>query len=255
MATEIQVKEILVSASGGIEASGRVAMAGFFEKGPVDEFIEIESVPDLEATMGKPTEDTIYDFLSAYDHLQYGNNLVIQRIVPTNARLARKGIDTSGVAQTIDLYATGEDDNTTFPTYEDNPHFFFDYQERNATAISYPLEFWTKSPYDSSNTSNPTVKVYAAKYSGSDWATDLDDTNASTGQTLTIGDTGSDFSDWFEVGTKQTNDDAETVNEIALVITENGVVVESHMVSTVENARNDAGINYYISEYLDRNSN
>lgn len=253
MATELSLKEKLVSASGGIEASGVVAYAGFFERGGVNQFLEINTVADLESIMGKPTEDTINDFLECYDYLQYGNNLILQRIVPKNARLARRGLDSSGVSQSIDLWDTG-DDGSSYDTYEDNPHFFFEYQERNTTDIVYPLEFWTKAPFDSSNTSNPVIKVYVAKYTGSDWQSDLDSDNAGSGQTLAIGNTGSDFSDLFEVGTVEENGDGDTVNELAIVITEDGEIVETHLVSTVDGVKNAQGANYYISEWLDRNS-
>jgi len=253
MATELVLKEKLVSASTGIEASGIVAYAGFFERGGVDEFLEVNTVAELETIVGKPTEDTINDFLICYDYLQYGNNLVLQRIVPKNARLARRGIDSSGVSQQIDLWGTG-DDGSSYTDYDDNPHFFFDYQERNATDILYPLEFWTKAPFDSANTNNPVIKVYVAKYNGTNWQTDLDNSNAASGQTLTIGNTGSDFSDLFEVGTIATDDDGNTVNELALVVTVDGEIVETHLVSTVDGAKNAQGANYFISEWLDRNS-
>jgi hypothetical protein len=240
MATSIELKERLISAPTVNIGNGIVAYAGYFERGNVDDFIVINSIQDLEDTVGKPTEDTINDFLVCYDLLQYGNQLLLQRIYDEDtAELARKAIASDGTETSI--ASTGEDT------------FFVDYHERLG-GVDYTLEFWTKAPFDSSNSDNPEYKVYVAKYTGSDWAADASVENVVTGQTLSIGDTGVDFSDIFEVGPTDTNDDGETVNELAIVITEDGEVVESHLVSTVSGTKNAQGQNYFISDWLDANS-
>jgi len=62
---------------------------GYFQWGPVDEIVQIDSERNLVATFGKPTSNTYTSFFTAANFLSYGNNLkVIRTVSPATARNA-----------------------------------------------------------------------------------------------------------------------------------------------------------------------
>lgn len=71
--------------------------SGHFNWGPSGELINISSEKDLQANFGTPDSAHSVSFLVAASFLKYGNFLKVSRAVPTTARNAILGNDTSAV--------------------------------------------------------------------------------------------------------------------------------------------------------------
>jgi len=93
------------------------AVAGQFQKGPIDEIISISSEQELVDTFGKPDSTNFEYFFSASNFLQYSNALRVVRATNTSLTNA----NTSGSSLLIkndddydNNYATGQANAITF---------------------------------------------------------------------------------------------------------------------------------------------
>lgn len=71
------------------------AVAGAFEKGPINEIISIGSDNDLVKVFGKPNNDNFEDWFTASNFLQYGNSLRVVRA--SSAALKNSTSDSNGL--------------------------------------------------------------------------------------------------------------------------------------------------------------
>ncbi|QHJ79053.1 MAG: hypothetical protein [Caudoviricetes sp.] len=107
----IETKEVSLTSTIARSSTGRAAMVGKFEWGPVNQIMQITSEVDLVDRVGAPTNGTADHFFSAVNFLQYGNDLRLIRVVDeTHARNASAlmdsvnyKIESAGIS-----YVTGE---------------------------------------------------------------------------------------------------------------------------------------------------
>jgi hypothetical protein len=108
----VNIREVDLT-RGGITAGGNQvgAIAGPFQKGPVDEPILIETENDLINTFGKPiSTDGQYEYwMSASSFLSYGGVLRVVRCTSTNLNNANAGVGTT--AATVKIDSTEDYDN------------------------------------------------------------------------------------------------------------------------------------------------
>lgn len=85
----IDTREVSLTSTIVRSSTGRAAMVGKFEWGPVNQIMQITSEVDLVDRVGAPTNDTAEHFFSGVNFLQYGNDLRLIRVVDeTRARNA-----------------------------------------------------------------------------------------------------------------------------------------------------------------------
>lgn len=77
----IDTKEISLVSTVTRSSTGRAAMVGKFEWGPVMKIFQITSEIDLVDRVGQPSDSTAEHFFSASNFLQYGNDLRLIRVV------------------------------------------------------------------------------------------------------------------------------------------------------------------------------
>lgn len=183
----------------------------------------INSEQDLVDTFGAPTTSNVIDFNTAKNFLFYGSNMLIVRAVnEATAKLARIGSADFNTFNTTSM-------STYFRDY--NSHTF---------APSNKIEFFAKSPFDTTTTNIITVAMYKPASAGEDWASVADTIDGQTTGTL--------FNDLFEFGPDYSND------EVALVVLVNDEVKETWIVSTTSGKKNTQNENIYITDYLSANS-
>ena len=107
----VNIREVDLT-RGGITAGGNQvgAIAGPFQKGPVNEPILIETENDLINTFGKPiSTDSQYEYwMSASSFLSYGGVLRVVRCSSTNLNNANAGV---GTTATVQIDSTEDYDN------------------------------------------------------------------------------------------------------------------------------------------------
>lgn len=90
----IETREVSLTSTIVRSSTGRAAMVGKFEWGPVNQIMQITSEVDLVDRVGTPTSDTAEHFFSGVNFLQYGNDLRLVRVVDeTKARNASALMD------------------------------------------------------------------------------------------------------------------------------------------------------------------
>lgn len=77
----VETREVSVTSTIVRSSTGRAAMVGKFEWGPVNQIMQITSEVDLVNRVGEPSNETADHFLSAANFLQYGNDLRLVRVV------------------------------------------------------------------------------------------------------------------------------------------------------------------------------
>jgi hypothetical protein len=112
----VRVREVDLTVGGITAANNQVgAIAGPFQKGPVDVPILIETENDLLNTFGKPiSSDAQYEYwLGASSYLSYGGVLRVVRCNGTNLNNSNSGVSASSV--TLKIKST-EDYNNNYST-------------------------------------------------------------------------------------------------------------------------------------------
>jgi hypothetical protein len=112
----VRVREVDLTVGGITAANNQVgAIAGPFQKGPVDVPILIETENDLLNTFGKPiSSDAQYEYwLGASSYLSYGGVLRVVRCNGTNLNNSNAGVSASSV--TLKIKST-EDYNNNYST-------------------------------------------------------------------------------------------------------------------------------------------
>lgn len=90
----IDTREVSLTSTIVRSSTGRAAMVGKFEWGPVNQIMQITSEVDMVDRVGAPTNDTAEHFFSGVNFLQYGNDLRLIRVVDeTRARNASALMD------------------------------------------------------------------------------------------------------------------------------------------------------------------
>jgi phage tail sheath protein FI len=100
----VKIREVDLTVGGITAANNQVgAIAGPFQKGPIDVPILIETENDLLNTFGKPiSSDAQYEYwMSASSYLSYGGILRVLRCDGTNLNNANAGISTESVTLKI----------------------------------------------------------------------------------------------------------------------------------------------------------
>lgn len=100
----VKIREVDLTVGGITAANNQVgAIAGPFQKGPIDVPILIETENDLLNTFGKPiSSDAQYEYwMSASSYLSYGGVLRVLRCDGTNLNNANAGISTESVTLKI----------------------------------------------------------------------------------------------------------------------------------------------------------
>ena len=112
----VRIREVDLTVGGITAANNQVgAIAGPFQKGPVDSPILIETENDLLNTFGKPiSSDAQYEYwLGASSYLSYGGVLRVVRCDGTNLNNSNAGVAASSV--TLKIKST-EDYNNSYST-------------------------------------------------------------------------------------------------------------------------------------------
>ena len=116
----VKVREVDLTIGRVDAANDQVgAIAGPFEKGPVDVPILIETEQDLLATFGKPTStDAQYDYwMSASSYLSYGGTLRVLRTDGDDLNNANSGVSADSVTLKIKSYEDYENAYTNATTW------------------------------------------------------------------------------------------------------------------------------------------
>ena len=104
----IETREVSLTSTIVRSSTGRAAMVGKFEWGPVNQIMQITSEVDLVDRVGAPTNGTAEHFFSGVNFLQYGNDLRLIRVVDeTRAKNASAlmnsvdyNVDSAGISYT-----------------------------------------------------------------------------------------------------------------------------------------------------------
>lgn len=83
----VTVKETDLSLYVPNVASSIGAMVGFFDWGPVEEIVLVDSERTLVSKFGKPSDSNFSDWFPAFNFLAYSNNLKLVRVVDTAVAL------------------------------------------------------------------------------------------------------------------------------------------------------------------------
>lgn len=94
----IELKETSVQSTIVNNATGRAAIAGKFQWGPVGQVVQVTNEVELVDTFGTPDSQTADYFMSAMNFLQYGNDLRVSRAV--NRSIAKNSSPVAGNIQT-----------------------------------------------------------------------------------------------------------------------------------------------------------
>ncbi len=90
----VQVKEKDLTTIVPAVSSTIGGFAGYFQWGPADEIVTVDSENELVNLFGEPTDDNYKHFFTAANFLGYGNNLKVVRIVHGDAKNA--GVSAAG---------------------------------------------------------------------------------------------------------------------------------------------------------------
>lgn len=83
----IETREVSITSTISRSSTGRAAIVGKFEWGPVNQIMQITSEVDMVDRLGPPTSETADHFFSGVNFLQFGNDLRVIRVVDeTKAR-------------------------------------------------------------------------------------------------------------------------------------------------------------------------
>ena len=100
----VELKETSVQSTIVNNATGRAALAGKFQWGPVGQVVQVTNEVELVDIFGTPDSQTADYFMSAMNFLQYGNDLRISRAV--NREVAKNSSPIAGNVQ-ITISAAG----------------------------------------------------------------------------------------------------------------------------------------------------
>lgn len=107
----IETKESSIQSTVVLNSTGRAALVGKFQWGPVNQSTQITSEVDLVNIFGQPNDETADYFISAQNFLRVGNDLRIVRVVDKEAAKNASAISNS-IAYTISNagsnYAVGD---------------------------------------------------------------------------------------------------------------------------------------------------
>jgi len=218
----VLVSEIDLSATvSAVSTSIGALVAGDLEWGPVDEITQLSSETNLVNRFGKPTAINYKDFFTAANFLAYSNSLKLIRVVNDAARNATATIATDTPAE-----GTGQL-----------------IKNRSAYDTNGITEFLAAK--------YPGVKGNNLKLVGADSLNF--DTRTFTLDEADVPSAPIAVKDYFDVAVPD-------ADELYLIITHKDpisnteIVVETHIVSITENAKNASGQNYYFNTYLANNS-
>ena len=93
------------------------AMAGQFNKGPLDEVVAISSEQELVDTFGKPDSNTFEYFFTAANFLQYSNSLRVVRASNTGSTNANSSGSSSQIKNNDDYESNFEDGSGVVGTF------------------------------------------------------------------------------------------------------------------------------------------
>ena len=208
--------------------------AGAFDWGPVDQRVLISNPVELMAVFGQPTLHNIEDFMIVSNFLSYNSQIWVMRTIEklksgvsvayfNGSQNAFLGIKSSDVGGTITTDALADiilnsDDYIMKRLISNFPAF-------QADEI---IRFYAKYPSVLGND----IKVAVANYT--DFAT----------QAVT---SAINFVDLFDADLSAT--------EIAIVVLDdNDTILEKFIVTTVQGVKNANGNNYYVDDFISRNS-
>ena len=116
----VKVREVdltIGNISGANEQVG--AIAGPFEKGPIDVPLLVENEQDLIATYGKPlTQDGQFEYwMTASSYLSYGGTLRVLRSDSSNLNNANAAVDVSIASTSIKIKGYDDYNANTYSTF------------------------------------------------------------------------------------------------------------------------------------------
>lgn len=190
-------------------------MVGEFLWGPCNQIVNITNDKELVEIFNKPNDTNYESFFSAWNFLQYGNQLIVVRAIDEttakNAGLEILDATATGTSALSDLILNDEAADDYIPTF----------------AADSKLQIFAKYP----GTLGNSVKIAIAN------ATDFETANVITGTS---------FSSVFDY--------SPGTDEIAIVVLVDDVITEKYIVSTVLGTKDYEGNNNYISEYINSRS-
>ena len=218
----VLVNEVDLSATvSAVSTSIGALVAGDLEWGPVDEISLISSESELVTKFGRPTAVNYKDFFTAANFLSYSSALKLIRVVNDAARNATATINTDTPAP-----GTGQ-------------------------LIKNRADYDTAGLTEFIGAKYPGIKGNNLKLIGADSLNFA--TRTFTLDVEDIPGAPINISDYFDIATPSDT-------ELYLIVTHKDpiskteIIVETHIVSITENAKNASGQNYYFDTYLANNS-
>jgi hypothetical protein len=157
---ESRITETAVGINISSPASNIGGMVGEFQTGPCYELTTITSVQDLEEIFGEPDSNNYKHFFTAWNFLQYANNLQIVRSIgktSLNAGIALKQRDaspTTATSATVTRLNESDSPTVSFLT-DDKLKFFFKYPGTHGNG--YQVAICNYEDYDTIQLTHGTV--------------------------------------------------------------------------------------------------
>jgi len=190
-------------------------MVGRFQWGACNAIVGVTNDKELVDLFGEPNDSTYESFFSAWNYLQYANNLLVVRAIDEttakNAGLEVLDATTTGTAAIADLILNDEAIEEYVPTF----------------GADAKLQFFGKYPGGRGND----IKIATAN-----------STDFATADIVT----GTSFSSVFDY--------VPAAGEVAVVVLVDDEIIESYIVSLTIGAKDFEGNNNYIEEYINRRS-
>lgn len=93
----VQVREVDLTNVVPAVSTSIGAIAGLFQRGPINQVVTVGSEKELVSVFGEPTDSTYKYFMPAAQFLQYGNSLKVVRVAPSDMSNARNTQSTTAI--------------------------------------------------------------------------------------------------------------------------------------------------------------
>lgn len=190
-------------------------MVGEFQWGPCNQIVDVTNDKELVDMFGEPNDTNYESFFSAWNYLQYANNLKLVRAIDEdtakNSGLELNDATATGTVALDDLILNDEAADDYVPTF----------------SADGKLQFFGKY----SGTRGNDIKVAVAN------ATDFGTADIVTGTAFT-----------------SVFDYTPVTGEVAIVVLVDDEIEEQYIVSLTAGAKDYEGNNYYVQEYINRRS-
>lgn len=231
----VTIREIDLTTTVPTVATSIAGLVGDFKWGPVHEIRQVYSEDILKRIYGEPTKRTAKDWFSASNFLSYSNNLKVARTVIEPELNTGDYIDPSGANAAYNAYyndGSSPDPGNAFVKNADHlENEAFDVLSANDHSI---VAKWPGSYGDNiavSIISGSAWQDYSSEITTDDWA----------------------YVDEFDNAPSYDASNPED-EEYAIVVTDNGVVVETFIVSKNPDAKDFTGKSLYADDVINRQS-